>query len=127
MRKAYASESRHLIFVVEDHDALRDALKFLLGIEGFLVEVFDRGEMLLERDLPDRDACLVLDEHLPGISGAETLRRLRARRVELPAILVTTHPKPELQRTAANERAIILEKPLLGDALVAHIRALLGV
>ena len=117
MRKAYASESRHLIFVVEDHDALRDALKFLLG----------RGEMLLERDLPDRDACLVLDEHLPGISGAETLRRLRARRVELPAILVTTHPKPELQRTAANERAIILEKPLLGDALVAQIRALLGV
>jgi FixJ family two-component response regulator len=67
------------------------------------------------------DACLVLDQNLPGVTGVETLRQLRARGVTLPALLITSHPPPSVRDAAKASGARIVEKPLLGDALTAHI------
>jgi FixJ family two-component response regulator len=108
--------------VVDDDDAVCRALAFALDLEDFLVEVCATGETLLMKDLPLHDAVLVLDERLPGASGLDTLKELRARGVELPVILVTSHPKTALKDAAAAAGVPVLEKPLMGETLVAAIR-----
>ena len=113
-----APDSRPVVIVVDDDAAVRRALAFALDLEGFLVETYGSGEALLLRGALSGPACLVLDERLPGVSGMETLRQLRAREVNAPAIMVTSHPKAAFRAAAAEAGAPILEKPLLGDALV---------
>jgi len=113
------------VFVVDDDPAVRRALAFALDLEGFAVETYESGEALLARDWPAGPGCLVLDERLPGASGLNTLRQLRSRAVQLPAILVTSHPNPRFREAAARAGVPILEKPLLGETLIGTIRDLL--
>lgn len=115
------SRHRAVVFVVDDDAAVRRSLAFALDLDGFDVETLESGEALLLRDLPTDHACLVLDERLPGASGLETLRQLRARHVDLPAILVTSHPKAAFRAAAAAAGVPVLEKPLLGETLIAAI------
>lgn len=121
-----SATSQSLIFVVDDDPAVRAALAFALELEGFDVEAFASGEALLLAHLPRDHACLVLDERLPGASGLETLRQLRSRGVNLPAIFITSHPNPHFRRQAAAAGVPILEKPLLGDGLMTSIREALA-
>ncbi|HEY0647907.1 response regulator transcription factor [Phenylobacterium sp.] len=109
------------IYVVDDDSAVRQALAFALDLEGFDVETFESGEALLLRDPPDAPGCLVIDERLPGITGLDTLRQLRARQVMLPAVFVTSHPKPSFREAAAQAGTPIVEKPLEGETLISAI------
>lgn len=118
--------NRPTIYLVDDDAAVRRALAFALDLEGFVVETYDSGEALLLRDHPQAPGCLVIDERLPGASGFDTLRQLRAREVDLPAIFVTSHPKPAFREAAAAAGVPILEKPLEGETLIAVIHRLLG-
>lgn len=113
--------SRPLVVVVDDDPAIRGSLTFSLELDGFDVEAFESGEALLMRQLPDRPTCLVLDQKLPGITGLEALRQLRARHVDAPAILITSHPQRAIMDAAAAAGVPIVEKPLLGDALLRDI------
>lgn len=115
------SRHRSVVFVVDDDAAVRRSLAFALDLDGFDVETLESGEALLLRELPTEHACLVIDERLPGASGLETLRQLRARHVDLPAILVTSHPKAAFRAAAAAAGVPVLEKPLLGETLIAAI------
>ncbi len=117
--------SRSVVFVVDDDDAVCRALAFALDLEGFGVETFPSGEALLKHDLPEANACVVIDERLPGVSGLETLRRLRGRQIRLPVILMTSHPKTAFRAAAEEAGAPLLEKPLLSDTLVATIHEVL--
>lgn len=117
---------RPTIYFVDDDDAVRRALAFALDLDGFTVETFESGEALLLRNPSSAFGCLVLDERLPGISGLDTLRQLRARQNELPAIFVTSHPKPAFRDAAAGAGAPILEKPLEGATLIAAIQKAVG-
>lgn len=117
---------RPVVFVVDDDPGVRRALAFALDLEGFVVETFESGEALLRSDLPKAPGCLVLDERLPGVSGLDTLRQLRARAIDLPAILVTSHPSAPFREAAARAGAPILEKPLMGETLISAIQDLLG-
>jgi FixJ family two-component response regulator len=116
-----------LVVIVDDDAAVRAALEFTLELEGFDVVSCSSGEALLLRDLPNRNACLLVDERLPGITGLDALNQLRNRDVKLPAILMTSHPSASVRATAKAAGVPILEKPLLGDALTVAIRnALFG-
>jgi FixJ family two-component response regulator len=119
------SPPRTTIYVVDDDEAVRRALAFALDLDGFDVETFASGEALLLRDPPAAPGCLVLDERLPGISGLDTLRQLRARHVALPAVFVTSHPKPAFREAASRAGAPIVEKPLEGETLIGAIHLLL--
>jgi len=110
-----------LVLLVEDDLSLRRALAFSLQIEGYRVELCDSGEALLMLPPPVRPACLVVDQRLTGIAGLDALAVLRARRVNLPAILITTQPTPSLRRRAAVLDVRIVEKPLLDAELFAAI------
>ncbi|MBX3485845.1 response regulator [Phenylobacterium sp.] len=116
---------RPTVYVVDDDDAVRRALAFALDLDGFAVETFESGEALLLRAPSATPGCLVIDQRLPGISGLDTLRQLRARQVTLPAVFVTSHPKPAFREAAAQAAAPILEKPLEGATLISAIQQLL--
>jgi FixJ family two-component response regulator len=122
-----ATSPRPLTIVVDDDPAVRGSLAFSLDLDGFDVEAYDSAEALLSRKGPiGRDACLVLDQNLPGATGLEALKALRARHVEAPAILITSHPKAAVIAAAAAAGAPIVEKPLLGDALLREIHRVLA-
>jgi two-component system response regulator FixJ len=112
------------VFIVEGDGALRRSLQFALGIDGYRVEAYADAEAFLasggrEGGAP---ACLVVDYHLPGINGIELIERLAARGGEMPAILIVTNPSPGLARRADEAGIALVEKPLLGTALVDQIR-----
>jgi FixJ family two-component response regulator len=122
----HQKRARPTVYLVDDDAAVRRALAFALDLEGFAVEAYESGEALLSSARPQAPGCLVLDERLPGASGLDTLRQLRARQVELPAIFITSHPKPAFRQTAARVGVPIVEKPLEGETLIAVIHRLLG-
>lgn len=110
------------VFLVEDDEAVCLSLAFALDLEGFSVEVCRTAESLLARDLPAGEAFVVLDHKLPGASGIQALNILRRRGVTLPAAIITTHPSAALRSAAAGAATPILDKPLLGETLIAAVR-----
>lgn len=111
-----------VILVVEDDLAVRSSLKFSLEIDGFAVRVYPSGgELLSDANLPTC-GCLVIDYNLSRTNGLELLGKLRERRVSMPAILITSYPNLTLRERAAAAGALIVEKPLLGNALIDGIR-----
>ncbi len=115
-----------VIVVVDDDQAVRNSLKFSLEIEGFAVRTYHGPqELLAEPELPQK-GCLVLDYKLPGMSGLQLLAKLRDRKVDLPALLITTHPSLALREEASRAGALVIEKPLLGEALLDGIRHVIG-
>lgn len=110
------------ILLVDDDPGIRESLKFSLELEGFAVEVFESGESLA--DLPGfPDASfLVLDYRLPGLDGLTLLALLRRKGVNQPAVLITGLSSRAIRVRAAEAGVLVIEKPLLCDALSAAIR-----
>ena len=111
------------ILIVEDDEAVRASLTFALELDGFAVDVFRSGEDLLQNGSVVTASCAVLDERLPGLSGLQTLGRIRQSRPGLPGIIITSHPSGALRQAASNAGAPIVEKPLQAATLCAAIRA----
>jgi FixJ family two-component response regulator len=115
-----------VIVVVDDDLAVRTSLAFSLAIEGFEVRAYATGEELLHANDLHSCSCLVVDQRLPGASGLDLIARLRARNITVPAILITSHPNSRLRRRAEQANVPIVEKPLLGNALLDNIQSVLG-
>jgi two-component system, LuxR family, response regulator FixJ len=112
-----------VVLVVDDDPAVLSSLEFALQTEGFSVTTYASGTDLLQnRQVPAR-GCIVIDYYLPAMNGLEVALALRERGVDLPIILITTHPTRTLRQSAASEGIDIVEKPLLGNALSETIRA----
>jgi FixJ family two-component response regulator len=114
------------VLLVEDDEAVVQALQFRLELEGWRVQSYPSAEAILAvAALPDR-SCLVLDQILTGMSGLDLLASLRARGVSAPAIIITTNPSRALRARVIAIGATLIEKPLLGEGLTRAIRANLG-
>jgi two-component system, LuxR family, response regulator FixJ len=113
------------VLVIDDDPAVRNSLKFALEVEGFAVRAYHAAaDLLRDPELP-ADGCLVIDYKLPEMNGLDLLVELRKRKIDLPAILITTHPSSEVRRRAALAGVSLIEKPLLSDTLFHGIRAAL--
>lgn len=115
---------RRLVLVDDDPHVL-NALRFAFETEGYDVRTYQSGEAVLAALPMEPASCLVIDERLPGLSGLETVGRLRAKGVAAPAILITSHPSHSIIKRAAAASVGIVEKPLIGDALACKVRAAL--
>lgn len=117
---------RATILVVDDDPAVLSSLGFLFEIEGFAVQLYPNGAALLMETAIPAVGCLVVDYRLPDISGLELISILRARRVAIPAVLITTSPTPAILAEAAQSSVSVIEKPLLSGALFEQVRRVLS-
>ena len=79
------------IYVVDDDEAVRDSLQWLLEGKDYRVRCFDSAESFLSRYDPREVACLLVDIRMPGISGLELQDRLIERKSPLPIVFITGH------------------------------------
>ena len=89
--KSPESEEQAIVFVIDDDESLREALKNLFGMVGLRAETFAGPAEFLKRKLPDVPACIVLDVRLPGISGLELQTELATGDVKIPINFMTGH------------------------------------
>ncbi len=115
-----------VVGIVDDDPAVRNSLKFSLEIEGYDVGIYASADELLQDCELDRFRCLVIDQHLPGLSGLDLVGKLRERQIPVPVILITSHPPRALINRATQSGVPIVEKPLLGNALLDKIHDLVG-
>ena len=100
------------IYVVDDDEAIRRSLSFLLKTSGFAVRLFEGGLAFLKDvgDLPP--GCVLLDVRMPDMDGLEVQRELRARGVMLPVIIMTGHGDVDMAVSAMKVGASdFIEKP----------------
>jgi len=117
------------VFVVEDDDALADALVFLLASRGIAAERFDAAETFLRRlraepDWPRGPACLLLDVRMRGLSGIELFERLRRERPDLaaPVVFLTGHGDIRMAVDALKDGAFdFFEKPFSDNRLADRL------
>jgi len=89
--KTPESEEQAVVFVIDDDESLREALKNLFGLVGLRAETFAGPAEFLKTKLPDVPACIVLDVRLPGISGLELQTELATGDIKIPIIFMTGH------------------------------------
>lgn len=115
-----------VIAIVDDDEAMRDALSELLQVMGFSIRVFDRAAAFLAGSTPDGFDCLITDVRMPGMDGIELQRRLRALGSVLPVVMITSVPDPATRLRALDGGACAyLAKPVDDSALLDHLRAAL--
>ncbi len=113
---------RSVVAVVDDDEAVRESLRFLLEIAGYDVLTFDSAQAYLDHVSRQPATCLVLDQHMPHTTGLELLAMLRQRGQRLPTALITGSLSPDLVRQAtALGASRVLEKPLADDALLRFV------
>ena len=114
------------IYLVEDDDAVRESLRALLECHGMAVEEYETGTGFLSNCRSDSRGCVVLDMHLPKVSGLETLMRLRQElHSTLPVVMMTGQTDRGLRdKLIAAGATHYVEKPFDGEALVATLSVL---
>ena len=113
---------RGKVYVVDDDEAMRDSLQFLLGSADFSVTLFETASGFLDA-LPGLDyGCVVSDVRMPGIDGIELLQHLKTSNVKFPVIIMTGHGDIRLAVEAMKLGAVdFLEKPFEDDRLIVMI------
>jgi two-component system CheB/CheR fusion protein len=110
------------VYVVDDDDQVRAALGAVLEDGGCVVELYSSCEAFLTTVHPEKDACLLIDAYLPGMTGVELLRKLRADGHHLPAIMITGDSDVAIAVEAMRAGATdFIEKPVGRDELLASI------
>jgi two-component system response regulator FixJ len=118
--------ARRVVHIIDDDDALRESLAFLLRTAKLEVKSFDSAKTFLDA-LPDESlACVITDVRMPDMSGIDLLRRLRERKVGVPVIVITGHGDISLAVEAMKIGAVdFFEKPFNDDLLLASVHAAL--
>ncbi len=114
-----------LVAIVDDDVSVRRALTRLLETAGLRIQSFASAVEFLERGLPAKPRCLVLDVHLGGMSGFELLECLQAQGQLVPTVLITAHDDPATRERAKRCAAAYLRKPLDAPMLLEEIFAAL--
>jgi FixJ family two-component response regulator len=117
------SELTPSIYVVDDDEAMRDSMSWLLEGEGYRVVCFASGESFLQARHDAMRGCLVLDVRMPEMSGLELHEKLDALGSQLPIIFVTGHGDVPMAVDALQRGACdFIEKPFHNEDLLTRIR-----
>jgi two-component system response regulator FixJ len=119
--------SEGVVHIVDDDEAMRDSLQFLLESADLPVRVYDSAVTFLDRLEGLEHGCVLTDVRMPQINGLEMVRRVKAAGVDLPVIVMTGHADLALAIEAMRAGVIdFLEKPFEDEALLSALRAALG-
>ena len=101
-----------IVYIVDDDEAVRDSLRWLLEANGYQVVAFDSGEKFLESYNPNVISVLIADVRMPGMSGLELQETLVARKATIPVVFITGHGDVPMAVSTMKKGAVdFLEKP----------------
>lgn len=119
-------DSQSVVFIIDDDEPLRDALKRLFRSVGLSAEVFASAPEFLKYDRPDVPSCLVLDVRLPGLSGLDFQAELGNASILIPIVFITGHGDIPMSVKAMKAGAVeFLTKPLREQDLLDAVRVAL--
>ena len=114
------------VFVVDDDEAMRDSIQWLMESVDLHAEEFSSAGEFLQACDPQREGCLLLDVRMPGMSGMELLEQLNACGIRLPAIILTGHGDIPMAVRALKHGAFdFIQKPFNGQELLDQVNAAL--
>ncbi|MGD8912397.1 MAG: response regulator transcription factor [Candidatus Thiodiazotropha sp.] len=115
--------NRPTVFVVDDDQAMRNSLKWLIESVSMQVETFESADAFINSYYPGRSGCLLLDVRMPGMSGLELQEYLRANQIAIPVIIITGHGDVPMAVRAMKSGAVdFIEKPFNDELLLESIR-----
>lgn len=121
------SEPTQYVFIVDDDEAIRDSLQWLLESHGIAVRLFPSAEAFLTDFDPALPGCLVLDVRMPEMSGLELHEKLRERGIACPVVFITGHGDVPMAVSALKGGAVdFIEKPFRDQEMLALIRKCLA-
>ena len=117
------SEPEAVVFVIDDDESMREALRSLIKSVGLHVETFASAQEFLRSARPDVPACLILDVRMPGLSGLDLQRELSAAQIHIPIIFITGHGDIPMSVRAMKAGAVeFLTKPFRDQDLLDAIQ-----
>jgi len=111
------------VFIVDDDEAMRNSLKWLIESVAMQVETYDSAQAFIESYYPGRSGCLLLDVRMPGMSGLELQEYLIDHHIHIPVIIITGHGDVPMAIRAMKVGAVdFIEKPFNDELLLESIR-----
>jgi two-component system response regulator FixJ len=115
-----------LVHIVDDDEAVRNSLAFMLGSAGLSVRLYESARAFLDLLDPSAHGCLVTDVRMPDMTGIELLAEIKAKAPYLPAIVITGHGDIPLAVEAMKAGAVdFIEKPFEDEVLLKAVEAAL--
>jgi len=115
-----------IVHVIDDDEAMRDSLSFLLDIQGFETRVYESAMAFLDALPGLSGGCVLTDVRMPGLSGMELIDQLRANGHDLPVVVMTGHGDVPMAVEAMKAGVIdFIEKPFADDVLLRAVRSAL--
>ena len=116
-----------VVHVIDDDEAVRESLAFLLRSADLDVETYESATVFLAALPSVAPGCVITDVRMPGLSGTELLQKLKEMGVTMPVIVMTGHGDVPLAVEAMKKGAIdFFEKPFDDEALLASVQSALG-
>ena len=113
-----------VVHIVDDDEAVRQSLAFMLSTAGIPVRVYESATAFLGALGNAQEGCLITDVCMPEMTGVELLRELKSRSIEIPAIVITGQGDIALAVEAMKAGAIdFIEKPFEEAVILASVRA----
>lgn len=117
------SDTRPIVFVVDDDVSVRESVELLIRCEGWQPETFESAQEFLTRPRVLVPSCLVLDVSLPGLNGLDLQKRVAVERAEMPIIFITGYGDVPMTVQAMKAGAVeFLTKPFNDEVLLSAIR-----
>jgi two-component system, LuxR family, response regulator FixJ len=115
-----------MVHVIDDDEALRDSIMFLLHTAQIAAQTYASASVFLEKMPQTGLNCIITDVRMPGLSGIDLLKRLKELRVDVPVIVITGHADVPLAVEAMKFGAIdFLEKPFDDEVMLASVQSAL--
>jgi two-component system response regulator FixJ len=115
-----------VVHIVDDDEAVRQSLAFMLSSAGLAVRLYDSAKVFLDGLDTSQGGCVITDIRMPEITGLELLHHMKARALCMPAIVITGHGDVPLAVEAMKAGAVdFIEKPFEEEAILGAVKAAL--
>lgn len=126
-RQCLPDQTQKPICIIDDDESVADSLKTLLESFGFSVQSYNSGREFLADKRRYSASCLLVDQHMPGMSGLDVIDSLQKDGVQIPAILISGRLDANVRTRAARLGVReLVDKPFAPGRLVGLIRATLS-